>query len=99
MKLPGESPRCEPAWGLNWRRSAWRAKVLLDEAPGRIAWVRASLGSQLEEIGLESLETSVRYGPMPGQESGEWLPMEAVIDLKTRHQHWRNVHRSEERRV
>ena len=70
----------------------WRGEVLLDEATGRIASVRASLGSQLEEIGLESLETTVRYGPVPGQESAEWLPLEAVIDMKTRHQHWRNVH-------
>ncbi len=70
----------------------WRGEVRLDEATGRIASIHASLGSQLEEIGLESLETSVRYGPPPGPESAEWLPVEAVIDLKTRHQHWRNVH-------
>jgi len=64
----------------------------MDEATGRVASIHASLGSQLEEIGLASLETSVRYGPPPGQESADWLPIEAVIDLKTQHQHWRNVH-------
>lgn len=71
---------------------AWRGEVRMDETTGRIASIRASLGSQLEEIGLETLETTVRYGPLPGQQSAEWLPLEAVIDLKTRHQHWRNVH-------
>ena len=71
---------------------AWKGEVRIDETTGRVASIHASLGSQLEEIGLETLETSVRYGPLPGQESAEWLPLEAVIDLKTRHQHWRNVH-------
>ena len=64
---------------------AWKGEVLLDEVTGQVASIHASLGSQLEEIGLESLEASVRYGP-------DWLPVEAIIDLKTRHQHWRNVH-------
>ena len=71
---------------------AWKGEALLDEATGQVASIHASLGSQLEEIGLESLEASVRYGPHAGQESADWLPVEAVIDLKTHHQHWRNVH-------
>jgi hypothetical protein len=69
----------------------WKGEVRLDET-GRIASIHAALGAQLEEIGLESLEASVRYGLAPGQDSAEWLPLEAVIDLKTRHQHWRNIH-------
>ena len=89
---PGERSPSVLRAGAREYPLTWRGEVRLDEATGRIASVRASLGSQLEEIGLESLETSVRYGPVPGQESGEWLPLEAVIDLKTRHQHWRNVH-------
>jgi hypothetical protein len=71
---------------------AWKGEVRLDEASGQVASIHASLGSQLEEIGLESLEANVRYRLQAGQESAAWLPMEAVIDLKTRHQHWRNVH-------
>jgi hypothetical protein len=71
---------------------AWKGDVLVDETTGQVGSIHASLGSQLEEIGLESLEASVRYGPQAGQESPDWLPEEAVIDLKTHHQHWRNVH-------
>lgn len=71
---------------------AWKGEVLLDEATGQVASIHAGLGSQLEEIGLESLDATVRYGPQTGQESQDWLPLDAVIDLKTRHQHWRNVH-------
>jgi len=70
---------------------AWKGEVWLDEATGRIGSIRASLGSQLEEVGLESLVASVRYGPALDPAS-EWLPLEATIDLQTRHQHWRNVH-------
>ena len=47
---------------------AWKGEVLLDEATGQVASIHASLGSQLEEIGLESLEASVRYGPATGQD-------------------------------
>ena len=71
---------------------AWKGEARLDEATGRVASIEASLGAQLEEIGLESLEASVRYGPPDTREMAEWLPLEAVIDLKTHHQHWRNVH-------
>ncbi len=70
---------------------AWKGEVLIDEITGQVASIQASLGSQLEEIGLASLHASVRYGPQ-GAELEEWLPVEAVVELKTRHQHWRNVH-------
>ena len=71
---------------------AWKGEVLLDETTGQVASIHATLGGQLEEIGLESLEATVRYGAADGRNGGEWLPLEAVIDLRTRHQHWRNVH-------
>lgn len=70
---------------------AWKGEVLLNEATGQVASLHASLGSQMEEIGLESLEADVRFGPSTVR-GEEWLPVEAVIDLKTQHQHWRNVH-------
>jgi hypothetical protein len=71
---------------------AWRGEARLDVETGRVASIQASLGAQLEEIGLESLEANVRYGPPDSPDAAQWLPLEAVIDLKTHHQHWRNVH-------
>jgi hypothetical protein len=71
---------------------AWKGEARLDEATGRVASIHASLGAQLEEIGLDSLEANVRYGAADPRTADEWLPVEAVIDLKTHHQHWRNVH-------
>lgn len=90
--LPGRRSPSVLRAGAREYPLAWKGEVLLDEATGHVASIRASLGSQLEEIGLESLEASVRYGPPAGQESADWLPVEAVIDLKTHHQHWHNVH-------
>jgi hypothetical protein len=71
---------------------AWKGEVLLDEVTGQVSSIHAGLGSQLEEIGLLSLEATVHYGPQPGHTSADWLPTEAVIDLKTNHQHWHNIH-------
>ena len=65
---------------------AWKGEVRLDGATGQVASIHAGIASQLEEIGLASLDADVRYNGADG------LPVEAVIDLKTRHQHWRNVH-------
>ncbi len=71
---------------------AWKGEARLDESTGQVASIHASLGSQLDEIGLEGLEATVRYGTADGRSAGDWLPLEAVIDLRTHHQHWRNVH-------
>ena len=70
---------------------AWKGEALLDEITGQVLSIHATLGAQLEEIGLRSLEANVRYAPQAA-ESAEWLPAEAVVELKTNHQHWRNVH-------
>ena len=71
---------------------AWKGEARIDDSTGQVAAIHASLGSQLEEIGLVKLETTVQYRPQPGHISGDWLPTEAVIDLETNHQHWHNVH-------
>lgn len=70
----------------------WQGEILLDEATGRAGLVRAHLGAKLEDIGLESLVTEVRYGPaeLPGVQ--DWVPLAATVDLHTRARHWRNVH-------
>jgi len=71
----------------------WRGEILVDEPTGRVGLVRARLGAPLEDIGLESLMTEVRYGPaQPGLGITEWVPIEATVDLRTKHRHWRNTH-------
>lgn len=71
---------------IPWKGTAW-----LDEATGRVHQIEADLREPLEDIGLVSLHSLVKYGPA-GTGSPVWLPESAVIDARTRHQHWRNTH-------
>jgi hypothetical protein len=73
---------------ISWEGEAW-----LDEKTGRVGRIRARVAAQLEEIGIKSMEADVRYGPAENLGSTtEWAPLEALVDLQTAHQHWRNTH-------
>ncbi len=72
---------------------SWTGELLMDEVEGHVGLVRAHLGAPLDDIGLRSLSTEVRYGPaqlVPA--ASEWVPLSAVVDLNSRRQHWRNTH-------
>ena len=73
---------------ISWAGEAW-----VEEGTGRIGRIHASVVAQLDEIGIKSMDADVRYGPAEGlSDQSEWLPINAVVDLKTPHQHWRNTH-------
>ncbi len=57
--------------------------------------IDAHLESPLEDLNLRSLRTVVIYALQYFQSVGEseWLPVEALIDVETARQHWRNVHK------
>jgi len=39
------------------------------------------------------METDVHNGPVEKfGEPAEWVPLEAILELRTLHQHWRNAH-------
>jgi hypothetical protein len=77
---------------ISWAGEAW-----VDEQTGRVARIRANVVAQLDEIGIKSMEADVRYGPAENLgENAEWVPLDAVIDLRTPHQHWRNTHTFED---
>lgn len=71
---------------IPWKGTAW-----LDPATGRVHQIEVDLREPLEDIGLVSLHSLVRYGTT-GANTPVWLPLSAVIDARTRHQHWRNTH-------
>lgn len=71
---------------IPWKGIAW-----LDESTGQVHQIEADLREPLEDIGLVGLHSLVRYGAT-GAASPVWLPLSAVIDARTRHQHWRNTH-------
>jgi hypothetical protein len=71
----------------------WQGEILVDETTGRAGLVRAHLGAKLEDIGLQSLITEVRYGPAEaGSGISDWVPTAATVDLRTKARHWRNMH-------
>lgn len=72
---------------------SWTGEFLMDEPGGHVSVIRAHLGAPLDDIGLESLNAEVRYGPaqlVPA--AAEWVPLSATVELRTRHQSWRNTH-------
>ncbi|WP_321473078.1 hypothetical protein [uncultured Paludibaculum sp.] len=71
---------------IPWKGTAW-----LDETTGRVHQIEVDLREPLDDIGLLSLHSLVRYGAT-GTASPVWLPLSAIIDARTRHQHWRNTH-------
>ncbi len=75
--------------------SAW-----IDSETGVIAKIHAGLKTGLEDVGLRSFRSEVRYAPyyppVPFEEAAPqeyWLPALATIDVQTPRQHWRNIHR------
>jgi len=74
---------------IEWRGTAW-----IDNATGNIARIQAALKASLADIGLQKLESEVRYAPvvLGGQAGMAWMPSTASIEAGTMHQHWRNLH-------
>jgi hypothetical protein len=54
----------------------------------------------MEEVGLMSLQSEVVYDPVQYDGSAEpyWLPQTALVEARSRRQHWQNVHRFEQYR-
>ena len=72
---------------------AWEGTAWIDRATAMVVRVQAHWKEPAEEIGLEELSSDVRYGPVSlGSNRTYWLPESALIEVKTRHQHWRNSH-------
>jgi len=74
---------------IEWQGTAW-----IDPATGNIARIEAGLKASLSDIGLQKLESEVRYAPVTfaGLTDPPWMPAAASIEADTVHQHWRNVH-------
>lgn len=66
----------------------------IEHGSGAIVRMTAQLESPLDDIGLHQLQTQVDYGPVvfQGLKQTYWMPVTAVIDVESSHQHWRNLH-------
>ncbi len=72
----------------------------IDPETGVIAKIHAGIKTGLEDVGLRSFRSEVRYSPYyppvpfgANAPQAYWLPALATIDVQTPRQHWRNIHR------
>ena len=67
----------------------------VDPETGNLLRIEAGIGSTLEDIGMKSLQSQVTYAPVVFQKDDPvyWFPTEAVVEVETPKQHWRNTHR------
>ena len=74
---------------LDLEGTAW-----LDEDSRQVVQVEASLQHDMSDVGLRALDIHVDYAPhvIPGAENSMFLPHQAVVDVTTPRQHWRNTH-------
>jgi hypothetical protein len=75
---------------LDLTGTAW-----IDPATGSIAQLTANVDSGMEDVGLRTLHSEVRFAPVTFHDSPQsfWLPGQATVEVETPHQHWRNTHR------
>jgi hypothetical protein len=74
---------------LDIHGTAW-----IDPATGTIAKLTADIDSGMEDVGLRAMHSEMRYAPVSFHNSAEtiWLPEQAVIEVESRHERWRNTH-------
>lgn len=67
----------------------------LDPETGNVLRMEATIGSTLEDVGMKSLQASVHFAPVvfSKDQPAYWFPSEAVVEVETPKQHWRNTHR------
>src|SRR5271165_1314340 len=62
---------------------------------GVIAKIVAGIANTLDDVGLKSLQSEVRFAPDPFHDLKDphWFPVVASVEVETPRQHWRNTHR------
>lgn len=67
----------------------------IDPKTGVIAKIIAGISNSLEDVGLKSLRSEVKFAPDPFHDLKEphWFPVVASVEVETPRQHWRNTHR------
>jgi hypothetical protein len=77
-------------YALDLEGVAW-----IDKDTGTVLRINARLKEPMDDIGLRAMQADVLYAPVTfqGAPQAYWLPSQAVIDVQSAHQHWRNLHR------
>jgi hypothetical protein len=66
----------------------------IDPRSGIIEKIAARIGTEMEDIGLRTMNCEIEYAPVSFQTAPGtyWLPAHATVEVESRHQHWRNTH-------
>ena len=66
----------------------------IDAETGSIAKIQAGIRDSLVDVGLKSLNSEIDFAPVlfAGSKTAYWFPTQAVVEVETPRQHWRNLH-------
>ncbi len=66
----------------------------IEPGTGVIERITATIGTEMEDVGLRAMHSDIEYAPVSFQTSPGtyWLPAHATVEVESRHQHWRNTH-------
>jgi hypothetical protein len=66
----------------------------IDPRTGVIEKITARIGTEMEDVGLRAMNSEIEYAPISFQTAPGtyWLPAHAIVEVQSRHQHWRNTH-------
>lgn len=67
----------------------------LDQESGDILKLEAGIGTTLADVGMKTLASSVSFAAVTfsKDQPAYWFPAEAVVEVETPKQHWKNIHR------
>lgn len=89
MKSPAALALRGREYPLELSGMAW-----IDAETGSIAKIEAGIADSLADVGLKSLGSEIDFAPVlfAGSETAYWFPTQAMVDVETPRQHWRNLH-------
>lgn len=66
----------------------------IDPQSATIAKIEMTVGSSMDDVGLKGLRSEVVYAPVTFRDAQVtyWFPAQAVVEVETQRQHWRNTH-------
>ena len=69
--------------------------IWIEKKSSAVAKLVATMDSSLSDLGLRGMRSEIHYATVHFHEPDEsyWMPVSAIIDVETPHQHWRNIHR------
>lgn len=69
--------------------------IWIDSQSGAVTKIIAATDSSMSDLGLQAMRSEIHYANVQFHDPEEsyWMPVTAIVDVETPHQHWRNIHR------